>query len=130
MGKQGKEYVAVVAGRALVSFALGGGQSTQANIDSALPAQTQLPEGASRDLVQKTCSTCHSVDRFTSSRLNRSEWTNTVQRMAQYGASASDEEFNAIIDYLTKNYGAASGNGSANGTGSMGNAQPVEPDAH
>ena len=51
MGKQGKEYVAVVAGRALVSFALGGGQTTQANIDSGVPAQTQLPEGAGRDLV-------------------------------------------------------------------------------
>jgi hypothetical protein len=121
MGRQGKEYVAVVAGRALVSFALGG-QTSQAKMDSSLTAQTPLPEGIGRNLVEKTCSTCHSVDTIASRRQNRGEWTNTVQRMAQYGASATDEEFNTIVDYLTKNFG----NGSDNDTGSKGNVQPNE----
>jgi hypothetical protein len=28
-----------------------------------------------------------------------------VQRMAQHGASATDEQFNQIVDYLTNNFG-------------------------
>jgi hypothetical protein len=28
-----------------------------------------------------------------------------VQRMAQHGASATDEQFNEIVDYLTNNFG-------------------------
>ncbi len=110
LGSDEKEYVSIVAGRALVSFALGG-QLNQAN---ALPAAAQLPDGLGRDLVQKTCSNCHSVDTFTSRRLSRSEWAATVRRMAQFGASATDEQFNTIIDYLTANFGA----GNMIGTGS------------
>ena len=59
-----------------------------------------------QDLVQRVCNSCHSVDLIASHRQNRDEWTGTVQRMAQHGASATDEQFNQIVDYLTNNFGA------------------------
>lgn len=121
-GKGGKEYVAVVAGRSLVSFALGG-QMTQARSE---PGQNQLPEGAARDVVERTCSTCHSVNMFTSRRQSRSEWNATVQKMALFGASATDDEFNAIVDYLTKNYGTGGGTGSRGGARPSGQMVPEE----
>jgi hypothetical protein len=31
--------------------------------------------------------------------------TGTVQRMAQHGASATDEQFNVVVDYLKNNFG-------------------------
>jgi glucose dehydrogenase len=103
-GKSGKEYVAVAAGENLVAFALDGHESpgTGPNI---LRVQTHLPEGNGRDLVQKACNSCHSVDLITTHRQTREEWTGTVQRMAQHGASATDEQFNEIVDYLTNNFG-------------------------
>jgi glucose dehydrogenase len=101
-GKSGKEYVAVAAGEKLVAFALDGHASASQSI---LPLQTHLPEGNGRDLVQKVCNSCHSVDLITTHRQTRDEWTGTVQRMAQHGASATDEQFNKIVDYLTNNFG-------------------------
>ena len=70
-----------------------------------LHVQTHLPEGNGRELVQKVCNSCHSVDLITTHRQTRDEWTGTVQRMAQHGASATDEQFNQIVDYLTNNFG-------------------------
>ncbi len=99
--KSGKEYVAVAAGENLVAFALGG----RAAISSVTNAQTQLPEGKGRELVQNVCNSCHSVDLIATHRQNRDAWTGTVQRMAQHGASATDEQFHSIVDYLTENFG-------------------------
>jgi mono/diheme cytochrome c family protein len=104
MGRSGKEYVAVVAGENLVSFALGS-QMSQAKSPILLAVQAQLPEGTGKDLVQRVCSSCHSADLITTHRQNRDQWTATVGRMAQYGASATDEQFNAIVEYLTNNFG-------------------------
>ena len=103
-GKSGKEYVAVAAGEKLVAFALDGHASPAAG-PNILHAQTHLPEGNGRDLVQRVCNSCHSVDLITTQRQTRDEWTGTVQRMAQRGASATDEQFNEIVDYLTNNFG-------------------------
>jgi hypothetical protein len=38
-------------------------------------------------------------------RGTRDEWQATIVAMVEKGADASDEDFNAVLDYLTKNYG-------------------------
>jgi len=98
-GSSGKEYIAIAAGENLIAFTLSG----QAAIVSQ--GQTQLPAGESRDLVQKVCNSCHSVDLIATHRETRDQWTVTVQRMAQHGAAATDEQFQFIVDYLTENFG-------------------------
>ena len=102
-GKSGKEYVAIVAGENLVAFALAG-DGAPANGPAIPRVQTQLPEGKGRELVQRVCNNCHSVDLVTTHRQTRDQWTTTVQRMAQRGASATDAQFNDIVDYLTDNF--------------------------
>jgi quinoprotein glucose dehydrogenase len=100
-GMSGREYVAVAAGEKLVAFALDG-----KGLPGTGPSIAHvLPEGNGRDLVQKVCNSCHSVDLITTHPQTRDEWTGTVQRMAQHGASATDEQFNEIVDYLTNNFG-------------------------
>jgi quinoprotein glucose dehydrogenase len=103
-GTSGKEYVAVAAGENLVAFALDG-QALPGTAPIISRVQTRLPEGSGRDLVQKVCNSCHSVDLITTHRQTRDEWTGTVQRMAQHGASATDDQFNEILDYLANNFG-------------------------
>jgi quinoprotein glucose dehydrogenase len=100
-GRSGKEYVAVAAGEHLVAFTVGG----QAAFPTKLQAQTQLPDGKGRELVQTVCNSCHSVDLITTHHQTRDEWTGTVQRMAQHGASATDDQFQQIVDYLTNRFG-------------------------
>ena len=103
-GRSGKEYVAVAAGEHLVAFALDG----QAVFPSTLQTQVQLPHGKSRELVQRVCNSCPSADLIATHRQTRDEWTGIVQRMAQHGASASDDQFQQIVDYLTNHFGRIS----------------------
>jgi hypothetical protein len=54
---------------------------------------SNLADGKGRELVERVCSGCHAADRVGASPLTRDEWHQTVQKMAQLGASATDGEF-------------------------------------
>src|SRR5579862_2618549 len=72
----------------------------------AAPVQAQdLPEGAGKEIVMKVCTTCHGIDHFTGKKKTKDEWNDTVDKMAQRGAQASDEEFDKIVAYLAANFG-------------------------
>src|SRR5579863_797562 len=72
----------------------------------AAPVHAQdLPEGAGKEIVMKVCTTCHGIDHFTGKKKTKDEWNDTVDKMAQRGAQASDEEFATIVTYLTKYFG-------------------------
>jgi cytochrome c5 len=64
-----------------------------------------LPDGAGKELVMKVCTVCHELTRITSKQKTKDEWNNTVDQMAARGARASDEEFEAIVNYLAKYFG-------------------------
>jgi len=70
----------------------------------AVRAADDLPDGAGKDVVLKVCTACHGVSEFTARRNTRAEWDEEVDKMAARGAKASDEEFEAIVNYLTKNF--------------------------
>lgn len=71
----------------------------------AVRAADDLPEGPGKDVVLKVCTPCHGVSEFTAKRNTRAEWDEEVDKMAARGAKASDEEFDAIVTYLAKNFG-------------------------
>ena len=64
-----------------------------------------LPEGAGKDVVVKVCTQCHDTARIVSKKQTRDEWNDTVDKMAMRGAKASDDEFDAIVNYLVKAFG-------------------------
>ncbi|HEY6342900.1 MAG TPA: hypothetical protein VIY49_15515 [Bryobacteraceae bacterium] len=64
-----------------------------------------LPDGAGKDLVMNVCTVCHELTRITSKKKTKEEWNDTVDKMAARGAKASDEEFDTIVNYLTKYFG-------------------------
>jgi cytochrome c5 len=67
-------------------------------------------EGAAIDakgLFEKKCGTCHTLKRSTSEKKTAREWERTVLRMKNaMGAAITEPEARAIIEYLSKNYGA------------------------
>jgi cytochrome c5 len=71
---------------------------------ASVPAQ-DLPDGAGKELVANVCTKCHELGRITSKKRTKEEWSETVDKMAKNGAKASDEEFDTIVAYLTKNFG-------------------------
>lgn len=59
-----------------------------------------------KSLFETKCSVCHGLDRPKSVVKSRDEWDKTVMRMkAKPGASITDEEAKAIVDYLSTQYG-------------------------
>jgi mono/diheme cytochrome c family protein len=64
-------------------------------------------EGATKDLFEKKCGTCHTVNRSTSQQKTARAWERTVLRMKNvHGAAITDEEARAIVEYLAQNHGA------------------------
>ncbi len=126
LGKDGKQYVAILAGGGggyfggtpsdrVIAFALGTHEVTQKALPPASkprPVQriakvpADLPEGAGKRIVQRTCGgPCHGLDAVTGVRRNRAAWSSMVDNMISRGARAKDDEIRAIVDYLVRYFG-------------------------
>ena len=65
----------------------------------------QLPDGKGKDAVQKICASCHELGTVTSSLRTRIGWQQNVDDMISRGAEGSDEEMEAVVEYLTTFFG-------------------------
>ncbi len=74
-------------------------------VSGVASAQTQLPEGPGKAATERICGKCHSPERAVSLHQTRFAWQETVLKMVKLGAQGSDEEFEAVIGYLSKNFG-------------------------
>src|SRR5690348_7242600 len=63
-----------------------------------------LPDGPGKQTTINVCGTCHGVERVAAVHQGRREWENTISKMVSMGASASDDELNTVLDYLSKNF--------------------------
>jgi quinoprotein glucose dehydrogenase len=125
LGKDGKQYVAIMAGGgggffggtpsdSLMAFALGEDKAptqprvvSRADIPSAKPATpVTLPEGPAKIVVRRACgTTCHNLDSIIGIRRDRAGWVAMVDSMVTRGAKAQPNEIKLIVDYLTTHVG-------------------------
>jgi len=69
-------------------------------------AQAQQPrQESAEETFSRVCGACHSTAIATSSRRTRHQWLQTVGQMRSRGAAGSDDDFRAIVDYLSEHYG-------------------------
>jgi competence protein ComEA len=68
-------------------------------------AWSQLPDSPGRDVTVEICGKCHSTDVLVAHRQTRDQWTETMLKMIDLGALGSEDQFNAILQYLTRNFG-------------------------
>ena len=73
---------------------------------AASASSSALPTGPGRTTMVKVCSACHSPEIAATQRHDAKGWAEVVQLMASRGATASDTEFNEIIDYLARSFPA------------------------
>jgi mono/diheme cytochrome c family protein len=67
------------------------------------PAPTgSLPDGPNREVAQRVCSGCHSVQVFASRGMSREQWGAVVSSMVSRGAKMSDQEYDQIVAYLSQ----------------------------
>ena len=67
----------------------------------------QLPDGPGKAELVKVCGVCHQQERSASVRLTREGWEGVIGDIIARGPKGTDEEFNAILDYLTKHFEGA-----------------------
>ncbi len=67
----------------------------------------QLPDGPGRDATMDVCGKCHDVGVVTGYHLTKQGWTDIISQMIEKGAEGTDAQLNAVLEYLTKNFGPA-----------------------
>ena len=71
----------------------------------AMPASAQiLPDGPGKAELQKVCGLCHQAERSAAVRLTREGWEGVIADMIARGARGTDQEFAAVLDYLSKHF--------------------------
>ena len=70
----------------------------------AASAQGTLPDGPGKEQTLRLCGTCHEAAKATSVKLTREGWVETIDRMKAFGASGADEDFAAVLDYLSTHF--------------------------
>ena len=71
----------------------------------AAAADSDLPDGKGKEIVEDTCSDCHSLERIKSQRMTEEGWNGTIREMIENGASINSDDVKVIVDYLAKNFG-------------------------
>src|SRR5688500_11161227 len=61
----------------------------------------------------RVCSKCHDGTRIVEGRRLRSQWEETLDKMVALGATGTDEDFEAILDYLVRVHGRVNVNTAA-----------------
>jgi cytochrome c5 len=70
----------------------------------------ELPQGEGRELVQKVCTSCHSLVPVMMKRDGEAGWRHTVGRMVlQRQAQLQPEEFEVVVRYLSTRLGPGTG---------------------
>jgi len=64
-----------------------------------------LPDGPGKDVVLKLCRDCHDLDTVTAENRTKDGWKKTIEKMGERGAEGTEDQFEAVIVYLTKNFG-------------------------
>jgi competence protein ComEA len=68
-------------------------------------ARADLPEGPGKAATIRVCGTCHSPERAASLHQSRQGWEETVTKMAKLGAVGTEDDFDAVLLYLTDHFG-------------------------
>ncbi len=75
-----------------------------AAVAQSSPNET-LPAGAAKEKAEAACLTCHEARIIVQQRLTKAAWTKEVDKMTKWGAEVDPKDRDALIDYLSTNFG-------------------------
>jgi competence protein ComEA len=67
----------------------------------------QLPDGPGKEVTEQLCGNCHESTIVQAHRQSRDEWIATIQKMMAAGAQGTEDQFTAVLAYVSKNFGPA-----------------------
>ena len=59
--------------------------------------------------VKAACTSCHKASRITEQHMTRKKWSDELDKMEGLGAVIPDTDRDALLNYLTKNFGPQKG---------------------
>ena len=65
----------------------------------------QLPAGAAKEKAAAACLTCHEARIIVQQRLSSAAWAKEVDKMTKWGAEVDPKDRDALIEYLSANFG-------------------------
>src|SRR5579862_1697055 len=71
----------------------------------AVKITEDLPAGAMQAKATTACTECHEARIIVQQRLSKAAWTKEVDKMTKWGALVDQNERDALIDYLSANFG-------------------------
>jgi hypothetical protein len=80
---------------------------------AVIPAQNsaklneELPAGAMKQKATTACLECHEARIIVQQRLSKAVWTKEVDKMVKWGAVVDANDRDALIEYLSGNFGPA-----------------------
>ncbi len=101
-----KKIIVILMLSAIAGFAYAGPEGSVHSIQ--LPEiKTELKAGEGKDVAERFCSICHSLDYITMQpKFTRAQWTAEVNKMIKVmGAPIPEESAKIIEAYLTSSYG-------------------------
>jgi competence ComEA-like helix-hairpin-helix protein len=66
---------------------------------------SQLPNGKGKDVVESTCTECHTLERVKAQRRDEEGWNAIIREMIETGAQIDSNDISTIVAYLAKNFG-------------------------
>src|SRR5512140_377569 len=75
-----------------------------ASFAAAALAQSPLPEGPGKSVIEVSCTQCHDLSRIQRSGFSEAGWRNHVAMMKNVGAQVPDGQLETVIAYLAKNF--------------------------
>ena len=64
-----------------------------------------LPPGAMQAKATTACLECHDAHIIEQQRLSKAAWVKEVDKMTKWGAVVDANDHDALVDYLTENFG-------------------------
>ncbi len=84
-------------------------QTASAQTAPSTAAPGAAPSSPADDMnlavYMRVCSLCHDAQRILSNRRTRDQWGEVIDKMVERGAQGSDDDFNAVLEYLVGHYG-------------------------
>ena len=78
--------------------------AAQGNRRAARP-EVRLPGGPVRHVILESCTTCHGIDDYAYSALDRAGWGELVGAMVEKGAVIPDDDLTVLLDWLVAEFG-------------------------
>jgi len=97
-----------MSGKTLHILLLMLGAFTMARLSAARNVATpneELPAGAMQQKATTACLECHEARIIVQQRLSKPAWTKEVDKMVKWGAVVDANDRDALIDYLSGNFG-------------------------